>query len=206
MINYALIQERTTGRHVHSQPSRSSSGTNESVRAVSHRAMRKGDSRAACAYMSSRDVLLALAFVSHATRAQAQYAASKQGWNGDWNQSTVNSSAPCCREEWPLNACATQTSTKRPQVYSNDTLLIENDGTVKFTYLGFENVEQVDGFKDMNAVSGGIRSGNPTNGGSFSYTFAKAGVYYFRSQVHETLKATVNVMDCQYCTGTVLTL
>ena len=107
--------------------------------------------------MSSRDVLLALAFVSHATRAQAQYAASKQGgsesgsgsgsWNGDWNQSTVNSSAPCCREEWPLNACATQTSTKRPQVYSNDTLLIENDGTVKFTYLGFENVEQVDGFK-----------------------------------------------------------
>ena len=176
--------------------------------------MRKGDSRAACAYMSSRDVLLALAFVS--TRAQAQYAASKQGgsesgsgsgsWNGDWNQSTVNSSAPCCREEWPLNASATQTSTKRPQVYSNDTLLIEIDGTVKFTYLGFENVEQVDGFKDMNAVSGGIRSGNPTNGGSFSYTFAKAGVYYFRSQVHETLKATVNVMDCQYCTGTVLTL
>ena len=156
--------------------------------------------------MSSRDVLLALALVSHATRAQAQYAASTQGWNGDWNQSTVNSSAPCCREEWPLNACATQTSTKRPQVYSNDTLLIENDGTVKFTYLGFENVEQVDGFKDMNAVSGGIRSGNPTNGGSFSYTFAKAGVYYFRSQVHETLKATVNVMDCQYCTGTVLTL
>ena len=178
--------------------------------------MRKGDSRAACAYMSSRDVLLALAFVSHATRAQAQYAASKQGgsesgsgsgsWNGDWNQSTVNSSAPCCREEWPLNASATQTSTKRPQVYSNDTLFIEIDGTVKFTYLGFENVEQVDGFKDMNAVSGGIRSGNPTNGGSFSYTFAKAGVYYFRSQVHETLKATVNVMDCQYCTGTVLTL
>ena len=114
----------------------------------------------------------------------------------------ATSSPSCCRKEWPLNASATQTSTKSPQVFSNDTLFVKIDGTVKFTYLGFENVEQVDGFKDMNAVSGGIRSGNPTNGGSFSYTFAKAGVYYFRSQVHETLKATVNVMDCQYCTGT----
>ena len=114
----------------------------------------------------------------------------------------ATSSPPCCRKEWPLNASATQTSTKSPQVFSNDNLFVKIDGTVKFTYLGFENVEQVDGFKDMKAVSGGIRSGNPTNGGSFIYTFAKAGVYYFRSQVHETLKAMVNVMDCQYCTGT----
>ena len=114
----------------------------------------------------------------------------------------ARSNPPCCREEWPLNASTIQTSTKSPQVFSNDTLFVKIDGTVKFTYLGFENVEQVDNLKDMNAVSGGIRSGNPTNGGSFSYTFAKAGVYYFRSQVHETLKATVNVMDCQYCTGT----
>ena len=34
VINYALIPERTTGRHVHSQPSRSSSATNENVSAV----------------------------------------------------------------------------------------------------------------------------------------------------------------------------
>ena len=115
----------------------------------------------------------------------------------------AKSNPPCCREEWPLNASTIQTSTKSPQVFSNDTLFVKIDGTVKFTWIGLENVEQVDGFKDMNAVSGGIRSGSPTNGGSFSYTFAKAGVYYFRSQINDdTLRATVNVMDCHYCTGT----
>ena len=118
----------------------------------------------------------------------------------------ATSSPPCCRKEWPLNASATQTSTKSPQVFSNDNLFVKIDGTVKLTWVGTENVEEVENFQSMKAVSNGIRSGNIAKGGVFSYTFEKAGIYYFRSEVHESLKATVNVMDCQNCSGTLASL
>ena len=48
-------------------------------------------------------------------------------------------------------------------------------------------------------VSGGIRNGNPDNGATFTHTFDTPGVYFLRSQVHETLQAKVTVMDCVSC-------
>ena len=49
------------------------------------------------------------------------------------------------------------------------------------------------------AVSSGIRSGDPVNGGTFTHTFTSAGAYYFRSQVHETFTVKITVIDCVSC-------
>ena len=59
---------------------------------------------------------------------------------------------------------------------------------------------QVHDFTSFKAVSKGIRSGDPKNGGSFSHTFSTAGTYFFHSQIHDTLQVKINVMKCQYCT------
>jgi hypothetical protein len=48
-------------------------------------------------------------------------------------------------------------------------------------------------------IDGGIRSGVPTDGGSFQHTFDTPGVYYFNSYVHTTLRLKVTVMDCVFC-------
>ena len=45
------------------------------------------------------------------------------------------------------------------------------------------------------------RSGNPAKAGSFSHTFSKPGVFFFRSEVHQSLQLKINVMDCAVCTG-----
>jgi len=68
---------------------------------------------------------------------------------------------------------------------------------------GFENVEQVGGFVSYMPVSSGGRSGDPANGGSFTHTFTTAGTYYFRSQIHQTLRVKVTVMDCVSCVAVV---
>jgi len=52
-------------------------------------------------------------------------------------------------------------------------------------------------------VSSGGRSGDPANGGSFTHTFTTAGTYYFRSQIHQTLRVKVTVMDCVSCVAVV---
>ena len=54
-------------------------------------------------------------------------------------------------------------------------------------------------FVNYQTVSGGIRNGNPDNGATFTHVFDTPGVYFLRSQVHETLQAKVTVMDCVDC-------
>lgn len=111
------------------------------------------------------------------------------------NQSDVG----CCRLEWPSETTVTQARTSTPQVYDRDDIFIKVGGSVSFVVLGFENVEQVHDFVDFVSVSGGIRSGNPDNGLTFTHTFDTLGVYYFRSQIHQSLQAKVTVMDCVDC-------
>ena len=60
-------------------------------------------------------------------------------------------------------------------------------------------MEEVEDFVDYQTVSGGIRNGNPDNGATFTHTFDTPGVYFLRSQVHETLQAKVTVMNCVSC-------
>eukprot|EP01046_Picozoa_sp_COSAG06_P000291 COSAG06_NODE_8_length_37897_cov_42.611884_10_plen_1146_part_00 len=111
----------------------------------------------------------------------------------------TQNSPPCCREEWSAARTVTQTSTGSPQVYDNSDITVRIDGQVTFVYTGFENVEQVGDFVSYTPVTDGIRSGDPTNGGSFTHTFDTVGEYYFRSQVHDTLQIKVTVMDCVSC-------
>ena len=106
---------------------------------------------------------------------------------------------PCCRAEWPLFVATTQASTKAPQVFPSPDITVRTGALVTFTWTGFENLEQVDNFNSLSAVTSGIRSGNPSYGGQFNFTFAKQGIYYMRSQVHESLRVAVTVMDCVYC-------
>ena len=112
------------------------------------------------------------------------------------------SSPPCCRQEWPAALTVTQTSTAPPQVYSQNDVKIKINGAMTFVFTGFDNVQQVDDFTSYTPTSNNaIRSGNPANGGTFSHTFTSAGVYFFSSQTHATLKIKVAVVDCTFCSG-----
>ena len=52
----------------------------------------------------------------------------------------------------------------------------------------------------MEPVADGITSGDaPIEGGSFTHTFDTAGEYFFWSDVHQTLRAKVTVLDCVTC-------
>ena len=111
----------------------------------------------------------------------------------------TQSNPPCCREVWPAATTLTQTSMVDPQVYSEDDIRVRVGGQVTFTFIGFENVEQVGDFVSFVPAASGIRSGDPVNGGTFAHTFNTAGTYYFSSYVHQTLRVKVTVMDCVSC-------
>eukprot|EP01047_Picozoa_sp_COSAG01_P015226 COSAG01_NODE_758_length_13805_cov_23.267912_14_plen_380_part_00 len=113
----------------------------------------------------------------------------------------ATSNPPCCRQEWPAAVTTTQTSTAPPQIYSTPEVKIKINGSVTFVFTGFENVQQVADFTSYTPTANGIRSGNPTNGGTFTHTFGTAGVYFFSSQTHTTLRVKVTVMDCTFCRG-----
>jgi plastocyanin len=111
----------------------------------------------------------------------------------------TQSDPKCCRSEWLPALTLTQARTSSPQEYDQDDVLVKVGGEVTFVMMGFENVEQVYDFVDFLPVTGGIRSGDPANGVTFTHTFDTPGVYFLRSQVHETLQAKVTVMDCVDC-------
>ena len=111
----------------------------------------------------------------------------------------TQSEPKCCRSEWLRALTLTQARTSSPQEYDQDDVLVKVGGEVTFVMMGFENVEQVYDFVDFLPVTGGIRSGDPANGVTFTHTFDTPGVYFLRSQVHETLQAKVTVMDCVDC-------
>jgi hypothetical protein len=83
------------------------------------------------------------------------------------------------------------------EVYDQDEVVVKTNGQVTFSFTGFENVEQTD--SSWQRLNGGIRSGLPTEGGSFQHTFDSPGEYYFNSYVHTTLRLKVTVMDCVFC-------
>ena len=80
-------------------------------------------------------------------------------------------------------------STLYYEVYVQDEVVIKINGQVTFSFTGFENVEQTN--SNWQRMDGGIRSGDPANGGSFQHTFDTPGVYYFNSYVHTTLRLKV---------------
>eukprot|EP01046_Picozoa_sp_COSAG06_P021370 COSAG06_NODE_1603_length_8956_cov_6.771029_3_plen_1532_part_00 len=111
----------------------------------------------------------------------------------------TQSNPPCCRETWSPDVTVTQIRTSEPQEFDDEDVVIKVGGQVTFAMTGFENVEQVHDFVDYLSVSDGIRSGDPANAGTYTHTFDAPGVYYFRSQVHESLQVTITVMDCVSC-------
>ena len=67
-----------------------------------------------------------------------------------------SSNPPCCRYEWPATASVQQTSTKAPQKYAVEDIVVKIGATVVFTYIGFENVEQVRSIKPVSPMLGDI--------------------------------------------------
>ena len=123
---------------------------------------------------------------------------------------------PCCREEWPQNVTVEQVSTADSEEFSQDDIKMKICGVLTFKWHGFENVEQVsetwdpyDGRRPVSQPGVGvpstseyIRSGDPTTGGEFHWTFSQPGEYYFRSYFTNSIRVKVTVMDCSYCTVT----
>lgn len=124
----------------------------------------------------------------------------------------------CCREEWPHNVTVEQVSTADSEAYSQDDITMKICGVLTFKWHGFENVEQVSDNWDPDIQVGRrpvarpgvgipqenqyIRSGDPTTGGEFQWTFSDPGEYYFRSYFTNSIRVKVTVMDCSYCTVT----
>ena len=123
---------------------------------------------------------------------------------------------PCCRKEWPHNVTVEQVSTADSEVFSQDDIEMKICGVLTFKWHGFENVEQVsdtwdpyDGRQPVSQSGVGapslfqfIRSGDPSTGGEFHWTFSQPGKYYFRSYFTNSIRVKVTVMDCSYCTVT----
>eukprot|EP01046_Picozoa_sp_COSAG06_P012705 COSAG06_NODE_755_length_12532_cov_10.124990_4_plen_605_part_00 len=103
----------------------------------------------------------------------------------------------CCRAEYLEAVTVTQMRVDLIEVYSQNEVVIKINGQVTFVFTGFENVEQTD--SSWQRVDGGIRSGDPANGGTFQHTFDTPGEYYFASYVHPSLQLKVTVMDCVFC-------